>query len=385
MALGKFDLLSDAPKNIIFGNHSNKTNIGGFLTFVLLISVLIIFAYYLIVFITEADYSIQYARYEKYLSKKEQNKMLNDIRYNPYLTFYFDLMDILGKSLPEDFLILNGTGGQFIPRKEKINKRVTDIIDLKILYKCNDTINISASDECIPPTLLVNFNVNYTLFNLDHQNSTSPLYIMKDKLLGYTLRLIPDETLFITETWENVKYNPDPGLTKLWNNLKGIDIEQQKYIGIKRMISDSIINPYVDQIYIFNNTKYRLMGRLEYVVDLNHYDEYTRTKKSFLVLISNVYSLSLGAFKILTLFLKFFYTNNYDNYKIVEKLLYNIKAVKREKTSKIEIKKSAINEDSLLSENEGSKDLNNDDNEENQNLDKKELIYDIKERKKEGT
>ena len=207
--------------------------------------------------------------------------MLNDIRYNPYLTFYFDLMDILGKSLPEDFLILNGTGGQFIPRKEKINKRVTDIIDLKILYKCNDTINISASDECIPPTLLVNFNVNYTLFNLDHQNSTSPLYIMKDKLLGYTLRLIPDETLFITETWENVKYNPDPGLTKLWNNLKGIDIEQQKYIGIKRMISDSIINPYVDQIYIFNNTKYRLMGRLEYVVDLNHYDEYTRTKKKF--------------------------------------------------------------------------------------------------------
>ena len=55
-------------------------------------------------------------------------------------------------------------------------------------------------------------------------------------------------------------------------------------------------------------------------------------KKSFLVLISNVYSLSLGAFKILTLFLKLFYSDNNDNYKIVEKLLYNIKPVKREKT-----------------------------------------------------
>ena len=142
MALSKFDLLSDAPKNIIFGNNSNKTNIGGFLTFVLLITVLIIFVYYLIMFITEADYSIQYARYEKYLGIKEQKEMLNDIRYNPNLIFYFDLVDILGESLPEDFLILNSTGHQFIPRREYINKRVTDIFDLKIVYKCTDTINI---------------------------------------------------------------------------------------------------------------------------------------------------------------------------------------------------------------------------------------------------
>ena len=130
------------------------------------------------------------------------------------------------------------------------------------------------------------------------------------------------------------------------------------------MYRDSIINPSIKTIYIFNNTKYRFMGMVEYEVDFNYYDEYTRTKKSFLVLISNVFSLSLGIFKFLRLFLTIFYSNNFDNYKIVEKLIYDIKPEKIEKTSKIEIKKSAINEDSLLSENEGSQDLNNDDNEE---------------------
>ena len=309
--------------------------------------------------------------------------MLNDIRYNPYLTFYFDLMDILGKSLPEDFLILNGTGGQFIPRKEKINKRVTDIIDLKILYKCNDTINISASDECIPPTLLVNFNVNYTLFNLDHQNSTSPLYIMKDKLLGYTLRLIPDETLFITETWEIVKYNPEAGLTKLWNNLNGIDIEQQKYIGIRYMNS-YFKNYKLNSLVKLNETVFRLIGGFEYFIDFNHNDEYTRTKKSFLDLISSVFSLCLGVFNFLTVFLTGFYSNNFDNYKIVEKILYNIKNVKSEQHAKIEIPLSTINENSLLDEKEREKDLNNDD-EENKNLGNENLISDINETEKEDT
>ena len=47
------------------------------------------------------------------------------------------------------------------------------------------------------------------------------------------------------------------------------------------MYRDSTINPSVEPIYIFNGTKYRLMGKLEYVIDLNHYDEFTRTKKKF--------------------------------------------------------------------------------------------------------
>jgi hypothetical protein len=123
------------------------------------------------------------------------------------------------------------------------------------------------------------------------------------------------------------------------------------------------------------------MGQLEFEVDFNHYDEYTRTKKSFLVLLSDVYSLSLGVFKTLSLFLAMFYSNNFDNYKIFEKLIYDIKPVKRDRISKIEIIKSSIN-DSLLDKKERNSDLNDDD-EENKNLGKENIIHDINESKKE--
>ena len=165
--------------------------------------------------------------------------------------FYFDLVDIYDKTLSEDFVIFNSSSLQFIPRKEYIKKRVTDFTNLKILYKCNNSENVSNYDECIAPVWLVKLFTYYSYFKLDHQNSTSPLYVIEqDKFLGYYLRFLPDQTRFITEKWENVKYNPEAGLTKLWKKLKGIDIEQQKYIGIRRF-SSSIIsikfpNPFIN-------------------------------------------------------------------------------------------------------------------------------------------
>ena len=74
MGFNKFDLLSNAPKNFIFQHHSNKTNFGGVLTLVLLIISLIIFSYYLISFITEEDYSVQYIKYEYITSTEERDK-----------------------------------------------------------------------------------------------------------------------------------------------------------------------------------------------------------------------------------------------------------------------------------------------------------------------
>ena len=59
----------------------------------------------------------------------------------------------------------------------------------------------------------------------------------------------------------------------------------------------------------------------------------------------------------------------------MEKILYNVKQVKPEKPSKIEIALSEIKEDSLLDEKEREKDFN-DDNEENSNFGNEKLIQD---------
>ena len=385
MGFNKFDLLSNAPKNFIFQHHSNKTNFGGVLTLVLLIISLIIFSYYLISFITEEDYSIQYIKYEYITSTEERDKKKNDTRYNPNIIFGFELRYTNWTSLPDDFVLVNLSNNQLIPRRGILNAKVTDFFLIGILYKCPDEKSVNDTDECESPIDIITLDERYQGFDVDHQNSTSPIHFMEGHHNFNSFMFQPEDILLLTETWENVKYNPESGFTKLWKSLQGIDIEQQKYIGIRRDRFDLrhlfVSYPYED----INGTKYRTISRFKYDVDFYHWDEYSRTKKSFLDLISSVFSLSLGVFNFLTSFLTGFYSNNFDNYKIVEKLLYDVKKVKKEKPTKIELTISSFKEDSLLEENEGDKDLNDEENIINENFgNENEDVHDIYESEKEN-
>ena len=102
MGLNKLDLLSIAPKNFIFKSKSNKSILGGFLTLIFIMITFIIFAYYLINFITEQNYSVEYVFYDEFVSLDETEKRLEEERYNPYFDFNFDLFNYeTGVNLPE--------------------------------------------------------------------------------------------------------------------------------------------------------------------------------------------------------------------------------------------------------------------------------------------
>ena len=323
MGFNKLDLLSNAPKNFIFQNHSNKTNFGGVLTLVLLIIALIIFVYYLICFITEENYSLQFIRYENFIVLKEAGIRMNDARYNLYIEFYFELIGADDYLMSDDYILLNESNDQIIPRGTALKKRVSDFLAFSILYKCNDTKNSNDIGECISPNEPLYLQREYIGFQLDHQNSTSPLHIMENKYLSSNDEILPHDFGILTEKWENIKYNKEAGFNKLWNNLKGINDEQQKYIGVRRIDSDfrsyrTVGEKEFGLVRYINGTKYRTLRIIKYELNLHHYDEYTRTRKNFLDLISKVFSLILGVFNFLTLFLTLLYSNSFDNYKIVE-------------------------------------------------------------------
>ena len=310
-------------------------NFGGSLTLIFLIISLLIFAYYLIVYITEDNYSIQYIFHEKYISDEETNQRMNDNQYNPYFDFKFDLQIYKEIKLSADFILANVTNADLdnlkkVPRNALLYNRVTDI-DLDILYKCNET-NIN----CTPPYEVFFFCPKFIGFILDHQNSKSPLHKMEVGYFSEKISFLTNEPGEITYKWRNIKYNPEAGLKKLWNDLSSIDAEKQKYIGLRAIDSKFVSyknlfeNTYSPIINV-NRTKYRVLGRIKFEIDFDHYDEYTRTKKSFLDLISNVFSLSLGVFNALSSFLAVFYSSNFDNYKIIEKILFDIKPENREK------------------------------------------------------
>ena len=81
--LKKIDFLGVAPHNFIFQNNSNKTNFGGLLTLIFMIITLIIIAFYLIDFITEQTYSVEYVFYEELIDDVNfMENIYNSPRYN---------------------------------------------------------------------------------------------------------------------------------------------------------------------------------------------------------------------------------------------------------------------------------------------------------------
>ena len=337
MGLHRLDFLSNAPKNFIFQNNSNKTNFGGFLTLAYIIIVLIIFTFYLIYYLSEEYFTVQYIHYQKYLNDSEIGKRENDIKYNPYFDFNFE-MELYGGKLPDEFVFFNDDD-ELIPRSQNLNIRASDV-HMGVLYKCDKT-----DTECQIPEEYGSFFfvVGYHGFVLDHQNDESALHKGTD-FMEYYLEIHTSDPSKFTYNWRTVKYNTDAGFKKFWYNLKGDDPETLKDIGLVGYDTDSksyrtLYKNESDLIRYFNETRYRAICEIHFNNDFNRWDEYSRERKSIFNVLSSVCSLSLTVFNILSFFLTGFYSNNFDNYKIVEKILFNIKPEKIAKKEKVFQKK----------------------------------------------
>ena len=353
MGIEKIDFLSDSPKNSIFNNKVNKTKFGGFLTLLFIIITLIILAYYLIYYFTEQTFSIEYTFNEKIISENERLERLESETYNPYLNFAFNLILDNGANMTDDFIIVNKKK-KLIPRYTLLEKRISDI-DLYILYKCG-----KFDINCTIPKIgrYFTFETIIQRFILDHQNEDLPLHkAEEDNWLCYQHNIIFMNPLIIQYHWRTIKYKKDPGILKFLDKLRGIDEEKQQYIGIKEygdsssqqmktMVENE--NEFIEEI---NGTNYKVLGSIIFPIDFNQYEEYSRVKKDIFDYLSNVCSLSIVVFKILSLFLTKIYSYNFNNYKIVEKILFDIKFDKKG-GKKIEEINNLNKKELLLLENE---------------------------------
>ena len=82
----------------------------------------------------------------------------------------------------------------------------------------------------------------------------------------------------------------------------------------------------MDNLIIFhNNTYYRILGQLKFEINYYHFDEYSRTKKSIWNTIANICSLTMTVYNIFSVFVSKFYSSSFDNYTLVEKVIFNQK------------------------------------------------------------
>ena len=376
----KFDFLSSAPRNFIFQKYSNKTNFGGLLSVLYLILFLIISLYYLISYYNEDNYSIQYIFQEKLLTGEENDRRLQSKKYNPnFLTkFYLDIN--AENEVKKRFYIIDN----FLKyKKNKINQseyKIRNIseVNLLIVYDCldeNETEcnNIKLNDDS---NNQIYFNMIYNGFKIDHQNKTAPLYRKSNSASSMLyLSIETKHPQVVRYTWNNIKYREEKGLSSLFNNK-----DENDYIGLTIKSTDNsyitstkgdgniIINGF--DLYEFDFYSYKLLGQIQFSIDFNQYDEYKRKSKSFWDTIANICSLNMVLLNGFSLIITNFYSNDFNNYKIMEKILSNSKnSIEKNEHIKINnnesIKDNLIDnsnqENNIIVSNEGA--INDDNNE----------------------
>ena len=344
MRLNGFDFLSSSPHSFIFQRRANRTNFGGILSLLYLLVFLIISSFYLVSYFNEDNYSIQYLYHEKFITEEAILKMVKSDRYNPKLNFCLDLKVDAHKKVADRFQIrrYNNILYSEVNRTTCQQFRVTDLNWL-VVYDC---LNESTTECKIDPRTLysntISINMDYNGFFLLHQNKTSPIYRNKEAVSHrYTPYFKINNPSRLVQTWKIVRYKEQKGFFSLFrkeedNDYIGLGMKSYDYSEMtsKDGTKDIFISAYDVRSRTFH--EYKVLGRVKFDVDYHHYDEYKRTPKSFWDTVANICSLSMTIFNGLCFYLVNYFSNNIDNYKIMEKILYNsdLKPEKKEINNK---------------------------------------------------
>ena len=176
-------------------------------------------------------------------------------------------------------------------------------------------------------------NLIYPSFIFQHQNDSSPIrsyniskYINYcfgfNFLTGYTLN------------WKVVKYKNVKGISRLWDYLIN---KKNEYI--TGYFSSSYFNIMDNsELLKINGSNYKLISIIKSFNSHNDYEEYKRKKIGILDVISKIGAL-FSTFKFFFSLCYKYYSKNFDNYKILEDILFNKmnKSFKKEDTKNIEL------------------------------------------------
>ena len=384
--MNSLDFLSKSPNALIFGQKSSKTNLGGVLTLIYLVIVLIIVVAYLFDYGVNNKYSVLYISENEFISDKEAYERFEDENLNPEISFnlIFDVGNI------SNFLLLKAeplTNHSSVEELKGEHKARPLNFFYGIMYKCPDNYtNCTLREEDKPHSLnLYDVILNYTGFKLDHQ-SENPLqktYIQEEFLFSFSNKV----TLNLLK-WKTIKYIEEKGLFGTFeknifgksNELYGGQIISYQNLDFNREeIFGRIEKEYNSKIiYLF--TVYNLFEKIT--------DTYTRKKKGIFDPISLICSLSLTVYNGFIFAFCTLYSKNFDNYKVIESILSKNrkpllkKKIKEEKaielSSDFDKKENLIdNEDNnILEPKEKEKEDDNENNEENERCLPKLNFYD---------
>ena len=221
--MNKLDFLSVAPNTLIFGQKSNKTLLGGVLTVIYLIIILLISVAYLYDYGVNIHYSVLYTSdHDVIYDPKDIDNINKDENLNPTITF-----NINGDNINHtNFVIFKkkGTGMEEINFGIDYESKIYDLYFL-FAYRCaklgDDDFNCTMREEDkeVSGIGLYEFAFNHTGFKIDHADIESP--IKKVNILDYFIFYYNDKLTLNTYLWKVIKYTEEKGLFGTFENLMG--------------------------------------------------------------------------------------------------------------------------------------------------------------------
>ena len=320
------DFLSDHPKIFIFGKDIHKTNFGGILFIIYIIVMILISLIYLFGYIANEKYSYEVFTFEnKTYDLNEINRMSDDEKFNPFLniSITFKEKDMFAIQHFESYQILED-----LPKynyRERFNNS-----NFMILYKCGNDSKCASFEkywESKKGKKIGDINFNYQGYKIDHYNE-SPVYEDNSGNFSDSIELPLNQILFkrMTYYWEMVKYKDQKSLLD--------PITKRKTEFIFGKIKDNN-KPTNSAIYYYNYTKeivprysdskkgYYYYLPLFGIYFLENYDNYLLYKRSqitFLDVLAKVGAL-FSTIKFFFAIALSFYSKNFNNYMVVEKLI----------------------------------------------------------------
>jgi len=319
MFIKSVDILSEGPKISIFNQMYNKTLFGGALSLIFIIIFLLISIAYLADYFVNDKYSVEYGIYHTELSHKEE--------YDPTLDFSIDLLYDENTNLSDRFYIYDDYKGRFVGRNEKFSSKLSEL-SIGIVYKCeNESCLINEDDKTLFNYIAL---LKYQGYIFDHQGDI-PLY--KSDGINY----ITSHFFFFQKPqlellkWGIIKYYEKKYFLSIFSYIFGNEGEELiggHFTNKMYFFMDQVIDPRLEKITV-NETTYKLLSLILASTDGEQYEEYKRTKIGILDILSNIFALSLTIFNAFVYVFCRYYLINFDNYKIIEKILSKERRIKK--------------------------------------------------------
>ena len=306
------DFFSDSPKTYIFQKSANKTKFGGFLFIIYMFIMAFISIAYILDYTYNDKYAVEYSRILNSSLLTPNNKYDPKVDIDLEISFKFRILDYDWNTLPDEENFVIHFREAPIKQNEFVKSKLHNFYNLKIYYKCEE----KKCEPQIKTNRYFTLEIEYSGFELYHQNDTyPPLQMNENKTFIYRTKFNFYYSSSIFLYWEAVKYKEENGVSKIFNlTNKG---DKYDYIGGYISSSSWILN---DDEKNNEDNYVKLLARVNLIMFNTGYTEYKRKRKSVLDVISKIGAL-FSTIRVFFLYSLKYYSKNFDNYKVIEKIL----------------------------------------------------------------